>query len=90
MNFTPEFPRESHVVSAYSSRQQFEITVRMPASQDQAPGAEPWGGEGMGVSQLRPPAIVCKENMQASSAASISKGIQFLMSKPLGRKQIQL
>lgn len=90
MRLTPEFPKESPIAFAYGSGQQPEIITRMPTFQDQAPGAEPWGREGMGVSQLRSPAIVCRENVQVLSAASMGTGTQFLISKPLRGKQIQL
>lgn len=42
------------------------------------PGAEPWGGEGGGgVSQLRPPAVVCGENVQVLFTASTGTGLRF-------------
>lgn len=77
MRLTPEFPRKSPVVFAQGSWQQPEITARMPTSQDQAPGAEPQRGEGMGVSQLRPPAIVCGENVRILSAARLAQALHF-------------
>lgn len=89
MRLTPEFPRESPVVFAQGTWKRPEITARMPTSQNQVPGEETWGGEGVGVSQLRPPAIVRRENVQALPVASIGTGTQFLMRKPLGGKQIQ-
>lgn len=53
------------------------MTARMPTTQDQMPGAEPWGDEGMGVSQLRPPAVVCGENVQVFFTASPGTGLSF-------------
>ena len=64
MRLSPEFPTKSHVGFASGSWQQPEIATRMPTLQEQMPGAEPWGSEGMGVSQLRSPTIVYRENVR--------------------------
>lgn len=75
MRLTPEFPKESAVTFAYGSRQQPEATTRIPAFQEQAPGALPWGREG--VSQLRPPAVPCRENVQACEQPAQAQALRF-------------
>lgn len=55
----------------------------MQTSPEQTPRAEPWE---VRVSQLRPPAVVCGENVRVLITASIGTGAQFLMSKPLRGK----
>lgn len=54
-----------------------EITARMPTTQDQMPGAESWEGEGMGMSQLRPPAVVCGENVQVFLQPALAQASVF-------------